>query len=296
LLGPIPVLFNPAAGRGRVGRLAPAVLAELARVGFEPEPRYSRLGGELTDIAASCSEAGHDRLVAIGGDGTVSEVARGVLDAAGSVAIGIVPLGTGNDLVKSTDIPRDWRGACRWLAQGARPRRVDAGRVNGRWFVNGIGAGLAASIAQAASRRLRLPGPLPYAAGLLASLHRAPASPRCRISWADGSDERPVCLFAACNGRFAGGLFQLAPRARLDDGRLDLMWADALGRAAVLRHASRVMAGTHLDLPVVHVASSSWVEFECDEPLPVQVDGDVLGAGLQRLKAEIVPGALRLWC
>jgi diacylglycerol kinase family enzyme len=82
----------------------------------------------------------------------------------------------------------------------------------------------------------------------------------------------------------------------LDDGRLDLMWADALGRAAVLRHASRVMAGTHLDLPVVHVASSSWVEFECDEPLPVQVDGDVLGAGLQRLKAEIVPGALRLWC
>jgi diacylglycerol kinase (ATP) len=290
------LLANPAAGHGRAGRQAGRAAELLESLDLRVERVISRGPGHLAEVAAREAARGRARLVALGGDGTVSEVARGLLSVPGTpTALGVVPLGTGNDYIKSAGLPRDWRAACRLLARGGKPRRVDAGRVDGRWFINGVGFGFDAAIARATLRYKWLPGPLGYAAGLADALRAGTGRPRCRLRWEGGEDERAVTLIAACNGQYAGGLFRLAPRAALDDGQLDLAWADALGRWQVLRHAPSVMRGGHEHLPVTHQARSRWLEIDSDTPLPAQADGELLGTDLTRLSIAIVPRVLTLW-
>jgi diacylglycerol kinase (ATP) len=210
-------------------------------------------------------------------------------------ALGVVPLGTGNDFVKSAGLPRDWRAACRRLAGGCALRDIDAGQVNGRWFINGVGFGFDAAIARATLRHKWMPGPLGYGAGLVDALRAGVGRPVCTLRWDGGEDQRAITLVAACNGQYAGGLFRLAPRAQLDDGRLDVVWADALSRLQVLRHAPRVIRGTHESLPIAHLARTTRLEIECDRPLPAQADGELLGDDLRRLVIELSAGVLRLW-
>jgi diacylglycerol kinase (ATP) len=290
------VLVNPAAGDGRCRRLGRDAAALLAGGGMMIETVISRGPGHLADAAAAEAARGRGRMIAIGGDGTLSEVANGVLEIPGAeTVLGIVPLGTGNDFVKSTGLPRGWRAACRRLATDFTPRRIDAGRVNGRWFINGAGLGFDGAIIAAMLRRKWLPGPLAYAAGLCDALWSGAGRPSCTLRWDGGEDRRAITLVAACNGGYAGGLFRLAPDAAIDDGRLDLVWVDALGRLQVLRHAPHVMRGTHGRLAAMHQALATWLEVESDVPLPAQADGELLGAELTRLSIGIAPGALRLW-
>lgn len=290
------VLANPAAGNGRSRRLAARAMALLERQGLLVETVISTGPGHLAASAAAEAERGRARLIAVGGDGTLSEVAGGLLSVPGAeTALGIVPVGTGNDFVKSARLPRHWRDACLRLAAGYSVRRIDAGRVNGRWFLNSVGFGFDAAIARATLRHKWLPGPLGYAAGLLDALRAGVGRPVCRLRWDGGDDCRAVTLVAACNGQFAGGLFHLAPGAELDDGRLDVVWADALSRLQVLRLAPSVIRGTHERWPATHRACTTRLEIDSDVPLPAQADGELLGAELDRLVIELAPGALRLW-
>lgn len=293
---PVVVLANPAAGSGRSRRVAGRAVALLERRGLRCETIVSRGPGHLEEEAAAAAQRGRPRLVAIGGDGTLSEVARGVLAVPGAeTLLGIVPTGTGNDFVKSAGLPRDWRAACTRLAAGCTPRAIDAGRVNGRWFINGVGFGFDAAIARATLRHKWLPGPLGYAAGLFDALVAGVGCPVCTLRWDSGEDRRAVTLVAACNGQYAGGLFHLAPGAALDDGRLDLVWADALSRLQVLRHAPSVIRGTHERLAVAHRAQSVRLSIDSDTPMPAQADGELLGEELAQLTIELAPGVLRLW-
>jgi diacylglycerol kinase (ATP) len=290
------VLANPAAGNGRGRRTGARALALLERCGLDIKATFSRSAEHLEELAAAEARRGATRIIAIGGDGTFSAVARGLLNVPGSsTVLGIVPLGTGNDFVKSTGLPRDWRAACRVLAAGCTPRPIDAARVNGRWFINGVGMGFDAAVARATLRHKWLPGPLGYVAGLVEALAAGVGRPICTIRWDGGEDRRAVTLVAACNGQYVGGLFRLAPRAALDDGRLDIVWADALSRRQVLRHAPRVIRGTHEHLPIAHRARSIRVEIQSDTPMPVQADGELIGDDIRRLTIELTPGALRLW-
>lgn len=290
------LLANPAAGSGRARRLAARAAAMLSAGGMRLETVVSRGPGHLAEVAATEAARGRARLIAAGGDGTLSEVARGLLAVPGApTALGIVPLGTGNDFVKSAGLPRGWRAACHRLAAGFVARRVDAGRVDGRHFINGVGFGFDAAMARATLRYKRLPGALGYAAGLVDALRAGVGRPVCTVRWDGGEDRRAVTLVAACNGQYAGGLFRLAPDAELDDGQLDVLWADALSRRQVLRHAPRVILGTHQRLAVAHCARSRRVEIESDTPLPLQADGELIGDLHRALCVECVPGALLLW-
>jgi YegS/Rv2252/BmrU family lipid kinase len=294
---PIPVLVNPAAGGGRSLRAVDPVRAMLAEGGRTPEIVVSTGAGHLAEAAAAASRRGLPHVIALGGDGTLSEVASGLL-AEGSTrtALAPVPVGTGNDFVKAAGVPQDWRAACRRILAGGEPRIVDAGRVDGRWFINGVGIGLDAAVAVGADRFKRRFGVLGYLAGFAGTLWRGPAGPRTRLCWDEGEDVRPMSLVTVCNGRYVGGLFHIAPEARLDDGLLSLVWAEAVGRIEVLRYVPRVIRGTHLALPIARSASVTRVEIEADAPLPVQADGEIISFGSTRLSVEIVPGALAVLC
>lgn len=290
------VLLNPAAGGGRGRRLGARAVAQLEAGGLQLDTMISAGPGQLGEWATREAERGRARVIAIGGDGTLSEVARGVLAVPDAeTTVGIVPLGTGNDFIKSTGLPRTWPAACARLLAGCTPRPIDAGRVNGRWFVNGVGFGFDAAITRAMLRRKWLPGPLGYGAGLLDALRNGIAAPVCTLRWDGGQDRRAVTLVAACNGQYAGGLFRLAPRASLDDGYLDMVWADALSAMQVLRHAPAVIRGTHERLPIAHLARSRRLELHSTFGMPVQADGELLGEELSQLSIELAAGVLRLW-
>lgn len=292
---PVPVLVNPAAGGGRAHRIAGPVGELLAGAGRPVEVVISRGPGHLAEAAAAAARDGRPVVVALGGDGTLSEVAAGLLEeGSGRTALAPVPVGTGNDFVKTAGIPRDWRAACRGIVAGGTARKVDAGRVNGRWFINGVGIGLDAAVAVGADRFKASAGVLGYVAGFAGTLWRGPVCPAARLRWDGGESEGRVSLVTVCNGQYVGGLFHIAPQASLDDGRLSLVWADALTRAQVLRYAPRVIRGTHLALPIAHSAEATRVEVRVDEPLPVQADGEIIATGATSLSIEIVPGALAL--
>jgi len=134
---PIPILLNPVAGRGRAARYADSIVQILESHGIQSTLMLSTAVGDLERLASEQAAAGAGRLIVAGGDGSVHEVVNGILKVAGKAALGLIPIGTGNDFAKATDTPLDWKIAASRLAErlrdGVPPRTADAGRINGRF-------------------------------------------------------------------------------------------------------------------------------------------------------------------
>ena len=232
-------------------------------------------------------------MLAVGGDGTVNEVANGLLRAADgspTLPMGIISAGTGNDFVKMVGIPQNAAGAARAALQ-AKPRQVDAGLVNDRFFTNGVGVGFDARVAGRAREIRRLRGLAVYAVAVAQAI-REHRNPPVRV-WIDGREvaDQRITLVTVANGGCHGGGFWLCPDARPDDGLLDVLIADALGRTGVMRFIPRVLQRTHTRYPGVHLHRAARVEITSSELLPVHADGEPLEA-TRRLQIEVLPGRL----
>ena len=301
------VIANPQSRSGRTGRTWPETERRLRAVLGAVDVVLTERPGHAASLARQAAERGVRTILAGGGDGTVSEVAAGVLSSgfAADVAIGLLPLGSGGDLMRSLEIPRSLAGACEVIARG-RIRRIDAGRVrhldrSGQrtegWFVNEASIGVSADVVQQVARMSkRFGGEVAFAAGAVRSIARLqPALTRVTV---DGKQvyEGETTLVAACNGRCFGGGMQIAPDARLDDGWLDVVVGPAFPRLAlVARLLPRLYAGTHLDHPDIDCHRGRSVEIEPlgdGAPAPVEADGEWLGR--LPLKVDVVPGALRV--
>lgn len=287
------VILNPAAGRGsavRAWRAAEAVLRK-AGVRFDlartDGPRHAEV------LAAQAARSGRPAVLAVGGDGTVNEVANGLLRAAeGSptLPMGVITAGTGNDFIKMLGIPADAVGSAR-TALRATTRQVDAGLVNDRFFTNGVGVGFDARVAARARDVRRLRGLAVYAwAVARAIIEHRNAHVRIQVDGAAVADQQ-VTLVTVANGGCHGGGFWLCPDARPDDGCLDVLIADALPRTGVMRFIPRVLRRTHTQYPNVHMHRARQVEITSREPLPVHADGEPLEP-VSRLEIEILPGRL----
>jgi diacylglycerol kinase (ATP) len=233
----------------------------------------------------------------MGGDGTVHEVANGLLRASGggvtNAALGIVAVGSGNDFALLAGVPRDPAQAARRIAAGAE-RRVDAGRVGDRWFTNGVGVGLDARAAVEASRNRRLRGIGIYL-WALAKVLRSFRPPVIRVE-IDGGEviERPLTLATVGNGARHGGGFWICPAAKIDDGLLDVCICDGLGTLQILRFLPKTLRGTHVGVSCVHMRTARRVRISSDTPLPVHADGEILFEDARELEIEIGAGLLRL--
>ena len=289
----IHLIVNPCAGRGAAQRLAPAVLARLGEHGLACEVRATRAPGDASLLVAEALRAGADCVAVLGGDGTVNEAVNGYFGAeCDAQALAFIPAGTGNDFVKMIG-GGDWRSACDRIAQGAR-RRVDAGRCNGRYFANGIGAGFDAQVAIEANRMPWLRGNAVYGAAVARALLLHYATPRARITHDGGVLEGRVTMLAAANGATYGGAFRVAPGADVADGLLELMVADRLSRAGILGFIPHVLRGTHVGRRGVTMVRTRRVRVECEHALAVHADGEIIDHAATRLDIEVLPGALLL--
>ncbi len=290
-------ITNPASGRGRGARMRAQAFAELRRRCPGLEMYESRGPGDATEYARRAADA--DIVIAIGGDGTVREVATGLINA--RAALAVVPVGSGNDFCASVGIPRELSAACATALDG-RLRAIDAMRVElpearparDLVCVNVAGFGFDAQVAAQTRRLTLLRGKALYLAAVLPVIWRL-RCPRVRIVAERFSCEKPVLLIAAANGRFFGGGLPIVPGAAPDDGALDVCIIDAVSRLRLLEQLPALVRGTHVRCKEVTIVRTTHLEVEALDPLPVELDGDMVPAeDTRRVRVSVLPAALRV--
>lgn len=291
------LLINPVAGRGSAGRRLGRICDLIEDAGIAIEVHESRGVGDLETQAGELARSGTGHLMVAGGDGSVHEAVNGIMAAGGGAALGVIPTGTGNDFAKAAQIPLDWEAATRLLAQrisdGAPPRSIDVGRMNGRYFANGAGIGLDAKVTQIA-RSYRWPvGDLVYLIAIFRAMVDGIATPEIQIHSEELQWQGPLTLASISNGPWIGGMFYIAPMAINDDNLLELLIAGPVTRVRILQLLPKLMRGQHMDEPEIHHASVRRVSITASEPVPSHLDGEVQPMQTS-FELEILPGALRL--
>jgi len=296
------LIVNPRSARGSTGRLWLHMRERLGAILPPFDAVLTGARGEATRLAAEA--VGRYRvIVAVGGDGTVNEVLNGLVDEAGSVrpgvALAIIPRGTGADFVRSLGIPHSLEGAAAVLARGQR-REVNVGRARflgfdgsptTRYFINEAEVGMGAVVCQTVSRSSkRLGGATAYLWAIMLTTLRYRDQP---VSLAiDGGPAETVVLNNAwiANGCYSGGGIRSAPRARLDDGLLDLVRVDHAEPAERLRGFLKLRSGAFVDLPHVRYRTVRRVEAAAETPVPVETDGEPVGTVPATF--DLLPGRL----
>ena len=288
------VIINPISGAGRrpdvARQRAELATAFLLRRGVEGEVFVTERGGHARELALAALGRGASLCIAWGGDGTVNEVASALAFTKASLAI--IPSGSGNGLSREVGIPFDPRAAFE-IALDGRDRVIDAGEIEGRLFFNLAGVGLDARVAhQFAATGLVRRGFVRYleiAGGEIFS--------RARHEYdiaIDGQLRRShVLLVAIANGRQYGNGALIAPNARIDDGKLEVVVVDDRSPWAVVRHAPKLFRGRLADVPGVTMTSATRVEITARDALIFHVDGEPCVGGLA-VSARIRPQALRV--
>jgi YegS/Rv2252/BmrU family lipid kinase len=297
----IHVIVNPAAGRGAARGVRREVERALARRGVDFTIAETTGPGEAIELARVAARGGASVIAAVGGDGTVHEVVNGLLaesSAAPTAALGVVPVGTGNDFVKLVAGLRTRDGAYDVLAHGiARPMDTGLASWAGgeEYFVNAMGTGIDVEVVRQIQRMRNLPGAAVYVLGLAKALVRfRPIAVRVTV---DGdSAESRVMMVAVANGICIGGAFRVSPGALPDDGLFDVVQVAELGLFDSLRVAPRILRGTHLGLAAVRHRTAKTVELEvpADATLFFQLDGELREPGVRRVRVDVRPASLRV--
>lgn len=284
-------IVNPAARHGETGALVPVLRKLLASI--DHELVLTERMGHATELAAAA--AGRSAVVAVGGDGTVHEVLNGLMriPAAERPPLGLVPTGSGNDTRRTLGIPEDLTDAMLALGTGVR-KRFDVGLCNGTYFNNSFAAGLDARVtAKAVEYKVtkKRDGLWLYLTALMHVLFHELYPHQVRISW-DGAApiDRELLILAATIGPTYGGGFFITPDAVPDDGLLETCIIDPLSLPEALMRLPFVVFGKHTRMKPVHMSRHTSIVLESDQPMPAQIDGEVLLD--RRFEISILPGAL----
>lgn len=286
------VILNPAGASGRAARLRP--LIERGLLGGRGELVLTAAPRDGERLAREAALAGRD-VVAVGGDGTVAEVGNGILASGRRVRLGIVPCGTGNDYAFETlRLPKDPARALD-IALAGTPATLDAGQVNGRYFLNSLGVGIDANIAHAAERLKRYPlmrgQTLYWTASLTELLFHYDRCPLLTVQADDAPPENRLYALAAVSlGPTYGGGFRINPGADPSDGYFDLCTVRKPSQRRALQLLPMIEKGKHLDQPEVQHSRVRRVSMRAAQPIHAHLDGEVISA--QEFEARILPGAL----
>jgi YegS/Rv2252/BmrU family lipid kinase len=309
------VIVNPVAAGNSTRSSWPAMASDLATHFGAFNCAFTEGPGDGRRLAARGAEEGRRLIIACGGDGTISEVANGILESGRDVELGILPSGTGGDFRRTLNIPTRAADAARILRNG-RARRIDVGRATYlnhegaqecRYFLGVASLGMSTHIIGRvkdngsrwlpATRSGWLGGKLSFA---LSTAQTTLSSPKTAVVvQLDNGQERRLTVSNLCvaNARYFGGGMKVAPDARLDDGQFDIIAIGDLGALKILTNAHKLYRGTHLEMEEVYQAHARVVvarPARKNEDVAIEIDGELPG----RLPAtfEILSGALRARC
>ena len=302
------VILNPAAGNGRAGALEQKLASLLRDAHVDAQVLLTRSGDHAMALATEATTWA-DAVIAVGGDGTIHHVAKGIIAGEKPVALGLIPVGTGNDFVKMTGTPVHTESAIKILAKGKR-KAVDYGTVTYQsthgagesCFFNTLGIGFDAAVGDRASSYKALPGFGAYLAALfktLFTLQYADVTVSC-----DQNDSTPffsgqMLLSSVGNGSTSGGLFKLTPHAAIDDGWFDVCVIERLTVPRLLASVPRVLRGSHTNMKEYHAGKAKHIRIEVGQTvsrvgeignpgLPVHADGEILAPDVSRLDIQLI--------
>ncbi len=256
-----------------------------------------------TELAKQAGEQGYERVIAMGGDGTVHEVVNGIMQLPPEQrpVLGVVPVGSGNDFAHAIGVPlqSDRALAC---ALSGKPSGVDLGVMtdeHGRkeYFDNTLGIGFDAVVTIRSHQLPVVRGFLMYLTAVIQTivLNHEPALMEMEI------DGKPVAqsnlLLTMCNGPREGGGFAIAPEAKIDDGLLNYAMIRDVSRAMMFRLVPEVMKGTHGKFKEVTLGTCKRLSVSADHPMYIHADGEIytsFGSNLRTVTFEVMPGALQV--
>jgi YegS/Rv2252/BmrU family lipid kinase len=288
------VILNPAAGRGAARCAREPLVRAFRHAGWTVELLETEGPGHGTALAAEAARAGAQRVVAVGGDGAVHEVANGLLAMRSSAALGVVPMGTGNDFAKLVGVYQHGLERATQRLVAATPRRFDAGRVLGEYFVNTLGFGFGPAVVRMRNAMPGLTGFLSYLVPVLRSF--ATFRPPLLEVRTDGFAETGnMMMVEVCNGTTAGGSYRFAPEADPCDGLLDVCLIRRVGLAKFLSALPRVMRGTHGTMKEVALVRTRALTIRSpDGPLLLHLDGELREPGVRECTVTVEPGCLNV--
>jgi diacylglycerol kinase (ATP) len=264
----IAIIFNPNA-RSEKSRAQADVLRKLAP---EAELRMTDSPGQARLMAAQAAREGFRVVAAAGGDGTVNEVANGL--AGTDVALGVLPVGTMNVFAKEHGLPERLQDA--WaVVSGEGRREIDLLAANDTYFIQLAGVGLDAQVVKETTWESKKNlGPLSY---LISAAQIATRTPPKLVIEAGGTTSEGSFVLIG-NGRFYGAKIVLFPKARTDDGMLDVLIFKNLGYLDIARYLAGVFIGNHTGMDGVEYFQVAEARVHSAEEVPVEVDGELSGA------------------
>jgi diacylglycerol kinase (ATP) len=297
------VILNPYAGRWRARERRPEAEAALQAAGIPYELVLTDRPGHGIELAEQALRAGFSPIIAAGGDGSISEVVNGMLRAddraPAGVPLGILPMGSADDLAYNLGLPKELHAAARVIAAG-QTRLMDLCQVSAgqslppRYFDNNSAIGLEPYITLIQQRITRLRGVLRY---LAATLMGVAANPRwtMRLEWEGGEYEGLVTLVTVGNHPRTGGLFYVTPHADSYDGLLTFVYGYLPTRLQILAVLPRLMKpgkGSYVEHPAIHEVHTPWLRVHSEQPTPMHADGEIQSTALHDLEFRTFPARL----
>lgn len=288
------MIFNPTAGRNQGAKRKDEAQAHLGP-GFEWIP--TQRAGHAIELARVAAKT-HEVVVAFGGDGTVGDVMRGILlakndgDSPHEATLGIIPVGTGNDMARNLKLSLETREACATILGGVT-KRIDIGTVNGTPFINNAGTGFDAAVMHTMNTSIRfLRGQPAFLLAIIKTLIRY--KPFSLTLTADDGEKRTLRAYmvSLLNGKVYAAGMQAAPYAELDDGRLDVLIIKEMPKSKLLPVIRLVATGQHLNHPAVEMLQVRKLLVGAIPPQPLNIDGEV--RGLTPMAVEVLPRALKV--
>jgi len=285
----IKLIVNPAAGKGSAFKKSKMVIAELISRGIDFDVEYTEYPRHGVSIAKEASGS-FEKVVALGGDGTVNEVGEGVVGT--DAVLGVIPLGSGNDFANMLNIPAVEGKSIDTLLNG-KVRRIDVIKVNDRVSINTAGVGFNGVVSDVASRVKFLRGLSVYIFSVIKAAISYEAIP-LKITVNDKVVEDDIFMVSICNSKSEGGGFIVAPDAEIDDGILDVTIMHDASLWKLLLNIKTAMNGNLNKLDEVETIRGENILIESEFPMPLHVDGEVVSMFSDRVSASILKGALKV--
>ena len=305
---PAKVILNPYAGRWKALRLRTALETELNHAGIEFDLVQTEAPRHGIELAYQATLAGYSPIISAGGDGSISEVVNGLTQASqlhGTLPppVGLLPMGTANDLMVNLKLPLDLKRATQVIAAG-NVRKIDLGKVTAwddekdsvqvRYFDNNSAIGLEPSVTLIQQEIKWLRGTLRYLLATLIAIIRNPQW-TMHLQWENGEYHGPSTLVTAGNNPLTGGLFYMAPHADPFDGLISFVYGSMPTRRKILQLLPRTMkpgAGSYVEHPAIHETHAAWLRIRTEATTPLHTDGEIQSVSVQEVEYRIVPQIL----
>lgn len=296
------LIYNPTAEKGYAAQKLPQIKNLLELAGLDYDLVTTQGHGHAIELAKQAVSDGYRLVIAAGGDGTVNEVVNGLMlgqvNGNGRPALGVLPIGRGNDFAFGVGIPLELEDAVKVLADGRR-RTIDIGRFtggdypDGRYFANGIGMGFDTVVGFEAEKIKRLKGAASYLVALVRTIFLYSKAPVYEVVLDNGTLNQPFLMISVMNGRRMGGTFYMAPNSSPSDDTFDLCLAGHVPQIKILSLAAKFLNGTQEGHPAVSMVRSKKISVRAVEgSIPAHADGETICTAGKELHIELVPASL----